>query len=280
MPVFDTPTSISVTIELGVGDLRVTATDRTDTVIEVRPSDPADESDMEAAAQVRVDFAHGELKVTGPKRLFDFSRKSRSVTVILELPSGSQVDAHFWMGKIQSSGPLGECKLKTTGDITLERTGPLRVHTGFGDIVAGAIAGAADISTASGKIRVGEIDGTAVVKNSNGDTAIDAVSGDVRVRNANGVIEVGRAGAGADLKTSNGAIRLGEVVSGSAVLHTAAGNLDIGIAEGTAAWLELTSGFGQVSNELDTTSGPGGDRTVEVRGRTSYGDITVHRSLV
>jgi hypothetical protein len=69
------------------------------------------------------------------------------------------------------------------------------------------------------------------------------------------------------------------VVRGSVVLGTAMGSLDIGIAEGTAAWLEVNTGFGHVHNLLENTTRPGEtDETVEVRGRTSYGDITIHRS--
>lgn len=279
MPNFETPQPISVTLELGVADVRIAASDRTDTVVDVRPSDQADDSDVKAAQQVQVDYANGVLRVTGPKRVFDFSKKTRSVDVTIELPSGSQLSAHLLMGDIRCAGRLGECRLKTTGNIWLERTGPLRLHTGFGHINADGITGDAEISTGSGRIQIGEIDGAAEVKNSNGDTAIDTVTGDVRVRNANGAIAIERAGAGADVKTSNGGIRLGEVVRGSVVLGTAAGDLDIGIAEGTAAWLEVNTGFGRVHNQLENTAGPGkSDRTVEVRGRTSYGDITIHRS--
>jgi hypothetical protein len=39
MPTFDTPEPIAVTIELVVSYVRITASDRTDTVVEVRPSD-------------------------------------------------------------------------------------------------------------------------------------------------------------------------------------------------------------------------------------------------
>ncbi|HEY7271795.1 MAG TPA: DUF4097 family beta strand repeat-containing protein [Actinoplanes sp.] len=279
MPNYETPEPISVTVELGVGNVRITASDRTDTVVEVRPSNENDESDVRAVEQVRVDHANGALRITGPKRTFDFSKKTKSVDVSIELPSGSQASAHMQLGEFRSAGRLGECTVKTTGDVWLERTGPLRLHTGFGRVTADAIAGNADISTGSGKIEIGEVQGTVVVKNSNGDTTIDVATGDVRVRNANGVIEVGRAGAGVDAKTSNGAIRLGEVVRGSVVLATAAGNVDIGIAEGTAAWLQVNTGFGHVHNQLETATRPGeADETVEVRGRTGYGDITIHRS--
>jgi DUF4097 and DUF4098 domain-containing protein YvlB len=279
MPSYETPEPITVTLELGVGNVRIAASDRTDTVVEVRPSDEADESDVQAAAQIRVDYTNGMLQVIGPKRVFDFSRKTRSVDVSIELPSGSQLSAHLQAGDVRSAGRLGECRLKTTGNVWLERTGPLRLHTGFGDITADGITGDAEISTGSGKIQIGEVEGAAVVKNSNGDTAIEAVTGDVRVRNANGAIEVERAGAGVDAKTSNGSIRLGEVVRGSVVLGTAMGNLDIGIADGTAAWLEVKTGIGQVRNQLENAAGPEeAAETVEVRGHTSCGDITIHRS--
>ena len=47
---------------------------------------------------------------------------------------------------------------------------------------------------------------------------------------------------------------------------TANGDLDIGIAEGTAAWLEVHTAFGQMRNLLDATGRPAEtDETVEVR---------------
>jgi len=281
MPNYETPEPISVTLELGVGHVRIAASDRTDTVVEVRPSDEADESDVKAAEQVRVDYTTGMLRITGPRaRAFDFSRKSRSVDVTIELPSGSQVSAEMQMGDFRSAGRVGECRLKTSaGNFSLERTGPLRLDTSAGHVTADSVTGNAEISTGSGKVQIGEVEGTAVVKNSNGITMIETVTGDVRVRAANGDIRVERAGAGVDVKTSMGSIRLGEIVRGSVVLGTAMGDLDIGIAEGTAAWLELNTGFGHVRNLLETATRPEeADETVEVRGRTSYGDITIHRS--
>ncbi|NMO54261.1 DUF4097 domain-containing protein [Actinoplanes sp. TBRC 11911] len=279
MPIFETPEPIAVDVELAVGFLRIAASDRTDTVVEVRPTDENDESDVQAAAQVRVDHTGGTLRITGPKRTFDFSKKTRSVDVSIELPSDSRLAAHLQMGDIRGAGRLGECRLRTTGIVAVERTGALHLHTGFGDVTAGVVAGNAEISTASGKVQIGEVDGTVDVKNSNGDSTIGTATGDVRVRNANGAIDIERAGAGVDAKSSNGAIRVGEVARGSVVLGTAVGNLDIGIAEGTAAWLEVNTGFGHVRNQLTNATAPDqAEQTVEVRGRTSYGDIIIHRS--
>ena len=281
MPKYETPEPISVTLELGTGNVRMTAGNRTDTVVEIRPSDEADESDVQAAQQVRADYANGMLRVTGPRPgPFDFSRKTRSVEVSIELPTGSQVSAQVLAGDFRWAGRLGECRLKTSfGNAWLEQTGPLHLHTGFGHVTADAVAGNAEISTGGGKIQIGEIEGTATVKTSNGDITLDAVTGDVHVRTANGDICVERAGADVDAKTSNGTIRLGEVARGSVALGTAAGNLDIGIAAGTAAWLQVNTGHGHVHNLLENATGPEeADETVEVRARTSYGDITIHRS--
>lgn len=281
MPTFETPEPISVALELGIGDVRIIAGDRTDTTVDIRPSDDTDESDVKAAQQVRVDYANGTLQITGPKvRPFDFSRKTRSVDVIVELPTGSQVSGELQAGDFRGTGRLGECRFKTAaGNVRLADTGPLRLDTSVGHVTADTVAGNAEISTSSGKVRLGAVTGDAVIKNSNGDTEIDAVTGDVRVRAANGDISLDRAGASVDAKTSNGNIRLGEVVRGSVVLATAMGDLEIGIAEGTAAWLEVNTGFGHVRNLLEQAAAPEAtDQTVEVRGRTSYGDVVIRRA--
>lgn len=280
MPVFDTPASINVVIEVAVADVRVTASDRTDTVVEVRPSNAASPSEAEAAAQVRVDYADGVLRVIGPKHTFDFSRQSRSVEVTVDLPTGSGVTAEVQAGGFTGAGRFGATRIKTAaGHLRVEHTGSLHLKTSAGDVTVGRVTGTADVSTGSGRIRIGEIDGTGTVKNSNGETHIDAVSGDVRIRSANGDIRIEHAGAGVDAKTSHGNVRIGEVVRGKATLGTSMGDLVIGIAEGTAAWLEVDTSFGKVENGLTGALSPEeADETVEVRGRTSFGDIRIHRS--
>jgi hypothetical protein len=68
-------------------------------------------------------------------------------------------------------------------------------------------------------------------------------------------------------------------MSGSVVMETSGGALDLGIREGSAAWLDVSSTYGTVDVSLDTCDGPArSDQTVEVRAHTSYGDIVIHRS--
>jgi len=281
MPLFETPEPISVTVELGLGDLRVVASDRTDTLVEVLPSNPAKKADVAAAAETRVEYAGGMLVVKAPSRwLYSFrGAGSESVDVRIDLPAGSHLDAKVGAGPIRSTGRVGNCRAKTgVGEIRLDETDALEASTGAGEISVGAATGRADVSTGTGALRIGSVSGAATVKNSNGDTWIGDVGGDLRVASANGSIVVDRAGSTVVAKTANGDVRLGEIVHGAVVAQTAVGQVDIGVLDGVAAWLDLNTRFGHVNNHLEATERPAaGQDSVEIRGRTSFGDITVRR---
>jgi DUF4097 and DUF4098 domain-containing protein YvlB len=278
MPAFATPEPISVTIELSLGDARIIASDRTDTVIEVRPRDDSKASDIKAAEQTRVEYSSGRLLVKTTQRSF-FGRGS-SVDVTIELPTGSHVQGDSGMGEFGCEGHLGECRFKTgMGNIHLDHTGGLHLKTGMGNIAVDRASDDADVTTGSGEVRIGHIGGAAVIKDSNGDTVVGEVTGDLRVKSANGRISIDRAHASVIAKTANGNIRIGEVMRGAIVLETAAGELEVGIREGTATWLDLSSHYGRVRNSLDEADSPEqSEATVEIRARTSYGDIKIHRA--
>jgi hypothetical protein len=283
MPTFDTPEPISVTVELGVGDLRIVASDRTDTMVEVRPTDPAKKADVTAAEQTRVEYAGARLLIKAPKswRQYTFRGGGESVDVQVELPAGSQLRGENGVAALRCRGRLGECRFKTgVGDIQLERAGAVQLRTGVGDITVERAGGDTELTTGSGSVRVDGIDGAAVVKNSNGDTWIGRVTGDLRVNAANGRISVDQAGATVAAKSANGDVRLGEVAHGAVLAQTAMGKVEIGIRDGVAAWLDLHTRFGNVRNDLDATARPEpGEDAVEVRARTAFGDITIRRSL-
>lgn len=279
MPTFDSPEPISVTLDLVVGDARIIAGDRTDTVVEVRPTDESKEIDRKVADQTRVEFAGGKLLVKAPRQRAIFG-KPGSIDVVIELPAGSQVHGKSAMAALRTEGRLGDCKVKTSlGDIAIDQAGSLDLNTSAGDITVERSAGHADVTTGTGALRLGAIDGPAVVKNSNGATSISEVTGDLRVNAANGDITIGVAHADVEAKTANGSIRVGEVVRGSVDLKTALGELEIGIREGTAAWLDVSSTAGSLRNSLDTADGPDQSKeTVEVHARTSLGDIVIRRA--
>jgi hypothetical protein len=281
MPSYETPEPIVANIEPGVGNVLVIAADRTDTVVEVRPTDEADESDVRAARQTTVEFSAGTLTVKGPRnKPFDWTNKTRSIDVTVELPAGSTLLGNTGVGDVRTQGRLGEVRYKTgAGHFQIEHTGELHLHTGVGNVLVDMIEGNADVSTSSGRLRIGELSGTGTLKNSNGATEIGGASGSVRVRSANGDITVEHAGDAVDAKTANGAVRVLDAVRGTHTLETSMGDIEIGVHEGTAAWLDVHTKFGRVRNEMaEATSPDGSAETAEVRASTAFGDITVHRS--
>ncbi|CAL9389528.1 hypothetical protein SUDANB95_01223 [Actinosynnema sp. ALI-1.44] len=280
MPIFATPEPIAVTLELIVGPTRITASDRTDTVVQVRPGNPNREGDVKAAEQTRVEFENGRLLVKTPKPRGIFN-KGGSVEVTVELPSGSSVRGDTALGDLEARGRFGEFRFRSaTGNLSVDRTGPLRLRTAMGNVAVNHVDGEADVLTGSGDLRVERVDGDAVLRNSNGRTNVGEVAGELRVKSANGDISVDLGHRDVTATTASGSIRVNEVVRGKVVLETSVGQLEIGIRNGTAAWLDLGSVLGAVHNSLEAASGPDpATETVEVRGRTAYGDIVVRRAI-
>ncbi|MGW2387830.1 DUF4097 family beta strand repeat-containing protein [Streptomyces sp. NPDC001658] len=278
MPVFDTPVPISVNAHVGAGSIRFTAADRLDTVVEVLPRDPKRDKDVRAAEQTEVTYASGVLTVRTKERRMIGPSGLADVTV--ELPTGSHVEMTGAWAQVLSEGRLGEVRLKTsTGDVRLDVTGPLQLTVTHGSIVVDRVEGRAEITTSSGNMRIGLVDGPAVLKNSHGTTTVGAVTGDLRVRGTNGAVDIARATASVTGTATNGSLRVGEVSSGDVQLETSNGSIEIGIREGTAAWLDVSSNRGQVRNALAASEAPEHtEDTVKVRARANWGNIDVLRA--
>ncbi|MFF5973363.1 DUF4097 domain-containing protein [Streptomyces sp. NPDC012769] len=280
MPSFDTPEAISVTARVEAGSIQFVAGDRTDTVVEVQPRNPKKDLDVRTAGQTEVSYASGLLTVKTPKsNLFG---RTGVVDVTVELPAGSRIDLTGAWTQVLGEGPLGEVRVKTSsGDARFDTTGPLDLTASHGSITVDRVDGPAEVTTSSGSVRVGLVDGSAVLKNSHGTTTVGAVTGELKVSGAHGDIEIGRAEDSVTATTAHGTLRVGEVASGTVQLETNYGAIEVGVREGTAAWLDVSAGSGQVRNGLDLTEAPDTtDGSVKVRARTRHGNIDIRRAKV
>src|SRR3954469_13844260 len=279
MPTFDTPKPITATIDLGLGDVRIRATDTDTTVVEVQPSDASSEKDRKAAELTRVEYAHGQLVVKASKLRTWLTRDGGSIDVTIELPAGSHVHGGLAAADVHGVGRLGQTQIKTgLGRVQLDEVETLHLKSGTGDITVGRVTGHADVTAGSGDVRARVLDSTAVVKNSNGDIWIGVAEGDLRVNAANGSIVVDVAKGGVVAKSANGDVRVREVVHGSVVAETRLGDVEVGIREGTAAWLDVNATAGRVVNSLEAADAPeGSSDTDEVRARTTVGEIVIRR---
>jgi DUF4097 and DUF4098 domain-containing protein YvlB len=280
MPTFETPQPIAITVDLFVGHVEIIASDRTDTVVEVRPSDPAKKEDVRAVQETEVDFAAGNLTVKAPTgwKMYTLPRAwhTPSIEVTIEVPTGSRLHGTSNVGRFLVTGELGQCELKSSlGDMQLEKAGPLELHTG-GNITIDQVVSRASITTGTGIVRIREIDGSAVVKNSNGETTIREIAGDLQVKAANGNITVERPRGSVTAKTANGNIRIGDASRGTLQLETSLGELEVGIHPGSAAYLDVSTKYGALQNLMETADQPAqSEETVHVYARTSFGNIII-----
>lgn len=194
MPTFATPAPISADVDIIFGNVTFRAGDRTDTVVEVRPVDPAWDLDVQAAEQVVIEFTDGKLQVRHPKLRTLFSKKYGEVAVLIELPTGSDLQGYTAKGNYVVDGEVGACQLKT----------------------------------ANGDIQVGEVAGDFRAKSATGNISVDVARAAVNARTASGDIRVGRLGTGAaDLYTATGEIAIGVPAGIAARLdaHTSIGRV-------------------------------------------------------
>ncbi|MFF0072940.1 DUF4097 domain-containing protein [Streptomyces sp. NPDC005494] len=278
MPSFDTPEPISATAHVDAGSIQFTAGDRVDTVVEVRPRDPKRDQDVRAADQTEATYSAGVLTIRTPKpNLFG---RTGTVDVTVDLPAGSGIDVSGAWVQVLGEGRLGEARVKTSsGDVRLDATGPLRLKASHGSITVDRVEGTAEITTSSGSMRVGLLDGPAVLKNSHGSITVGAATGELRANGANGDIDIRRAEASVTAATAHGTLRVGEVVCGTVQLETSYGSIEVGVRDGTAAWLDAHSAAGQVRNTLTASGTPEeSEDTVRIRARTRHGNIDIRRA--
>ena len=285
---FNTPSPIAVAFDLYVADVRFAVSDRADTIVEVSPSNPNKAADVKAAENTRVEYddATRTLSIVSRKPLNRFvnfsSKRPESINVVIQLPTDSDVRGEADLGDFQADGVLGNVVFKTDfGAIHLAETGPLNLRSGFGAITVEGVSGSAEVRTGSGDIRVGAVDGTAEVSNDNGKVRVGVVTGPAIVKCSNGSVSVDRALSDITAESSNGEVRIGEVARGKVSATSKNGSVEVGVREGSAAWLELNTSVGRVYSELDSSDAPEADEPVdrvEVRASTKLGDVTIRRA--
>lgn len=276
MPTFATPEPIAATVEVAGAQVRVTASDRTDTVVLVEPVNTASRKDVKVAEKTKVDFAGGQLsvKTTTP------GDKNGSVAITIDLPAGSGLAAYLAHSEVHADGSLGQCELHmASGQVQLDRINALQANIAAGEVAVGHIAGRADIDGGAFAMRIGEVKGTVGFSNSGGQAWIGHASADLDLGSASGDFDIDRADGSVTATTSSGAIRIGRMTSGQAKLTNASGNIEVGISEGTAASIDAGSERGAVHNFVASPAEPGPtEAKVSVHARTRHGDITIQRT--
>jgi DUF4097 and DUF4098 domain-containing protein YvlB len=258
MPTFATPGPIAATVQVAGARVRVTVSDRTDTVVLVEPIDAASRSNVKVANKTKVEFAGGQLSV----KTTAAGDKNGSVAITIDLPAGSSLVAYLAHSAVQADGSFGDCELHVaSGRVQLERIDALQANIAGGEVTIGHVAGRANVDGSAGQVRIGH------------------ASADLDLSTGSGGFDIGRADGSITAKTASGAIRIGRMANGQAKLMSGSGNIEVGIGEGTAASIDANSEQGAVHNFVASQANADpSDQKVMVYARTRHGDIIIQRA--
>ena len=235
----------------------------TDTVVEVRPRDESRPSRRQGGR-------------AGPRRLPQrhACRDEQSRVLVSAQGSGRSSMSHC------RKGPAWMCRSRRRRSRADGRVRRLQACVGERRLLAvESVAGNIKADTASGAVAVDVVKGAAVIATASGDATIGDLDGDVKFRAASGSLTVRRLHGNVNAQTASGDVTVATAVNGGVSVQTSSGELVVGIAEGTAAQLDLRTGSGEVRNSLTPSGGPAdGDETLVVHARTGSGDVVVQRA--
>ena len=266
MATHHTPGTASLRINIAAGSVEITATETSDTVVNVEPLNRAarDLIDSVKERERTLSETEHEVIVETPDR----GRRSRwfgdspPFRIEITAPSRSSVEVNSASADITCTGTCGEVNVRSaSGDASFpDVEGDATTKTASGDLSFGRIAGRARLQSVSGDV---------AIRNPIGSTTATTVSGDVKVDNASDSLA---------LKTVSGDIHVGSC-GPDVNLHTVSGDVEIGVGSGARVWMDLQSMSGETSSDLDISgSRAGGNADVEIRARSVSGDIRVLRA--
>ena len=167
---------------------------------------------------------------------------------------------------------------------TVPHSAGVKIKTASADAKLDGRFGPLGVNSVSGDVRLrGEVDGPTNLKTVSGDADLDRVEGDLSAHTVSGDLRIGPVTGSTDLKTVSGDIRLQSVVAGDVRFTSVSGDIEIGIAQGSAVDVDAGSTSGDLSSEVPLASEPlpgEGESapTVVLRGRTVSGDVKVFRA--
>ncbi|MEU8639184.1 DUF4097 family beta strand repeat-containing protein [Amycolatopsis sp. NPDC048633] len=179
MQTFATPAPITAVLDFPAGRVRLVATDRTDTTVDVRPADAGKNRDVKAAGQTTVTYADGVLRVHAPQGGNQYFGPSGAIEVTVGLPADSRVEATTAGSELDGTGRLGDVTFDGAyRHIKLDEAASVHLTATDGDVEIGRLEGPAEISTARGDIRIGEaVRGMVTLTTQSGSIAVGAAPG-------------------------------------------------------------------------------------------------------
>jgi DUF4097 and DUF4098 domain-containing protein YvlB len=179
MHTFTTPAPVTAILDIPAGRIQLIAADRADTTAEVRPADPASSRDAKAAEQTQVTYADGVLRIEAAPARNRILGNSGTVEVTVQLPAGSRIQAKAASAELRAAGRLGDTTVEAAqATVKIDEAASAHLTLQAGDVTAGRLGGATQITTGKGTITITEAtSGTLELATQDGSITVTAAAG-------------------------------------------------------------------------------------------------------
>lgn len=279
MHTFDTPEPVRLRVELSEGTITVLAEETDTTTVELTP-ESAGGAAAELIDRATVEQRGSEIVVLVPKARGGLFRRGYGIRATIHVPLTSAVNAESASADMELLGVLGDVRASTgSGDIRIEHASNGTVRTGSGDVSIGTVNGTCSVKSGSADVSIELVAGNCDLVTGSGDVVIDTIGGRLAVKSGSGDVIVKSGDGDVDAMAGSGDLTLRRVRHGKVKAKTGSGDIAIGVATGTAAYLDIMTMSGDVRSELDGAQGPGdGDPTVEISVMSGSGDVVLQRA--
>jgi hypothetical protein len=279
MHTFQTPAPVRLRVEIPKGRIMVVAEETAETRVELTAIN-GDAATRAWIAEAEVTQSGDEIVVRVPKARLGLFGMGGSIEARVHAPLNSAATLSTGAGRIETTGRLGAVDASSgSGTIRLDDSASARARTGSGDITIAASAGSVEAKTGSGRITVGKVGADARITTGSGQAELAEAAGDARLSTGSGDIEIGQAGDSLEAFAASGNVQVRRADHGRLRAKTISGQVSIGVANGAAALLDITTMSGRVNSHLETAGPPAeGEKYVELIISTMSGNVNLSRA--
>ncbi|MDP9317628.1 MAG: DUF4097 domain-containing protein [Actinomycetota bacterium] len=276
---FATPEPVDLKVELSTGEINITASDTSVTTVELEAIH-GDNYAKDLIANARVEQHGTKISVIMPKNKGGFFGRKGQVRAKIAIPHESNLKIDTGSADLEARGRFAQANVNSgSGDIEIEQIASGDLKAGSGDVDVENVVASVKVKTGSGDVKLGPIGGSGDIMAGSGDVVLDAVEGSLKVKTGSGDVVLKAGGVRVDAMAGSGDLLIQHVNRGEVLAKTGSGDVTIGVAQGTAAYLDIQTVTGDVTSSLDSTESPlDGDATVAINVISGSGDVVLQRA--
>jgi hypothetical protein len=279
MHTFETPGPVDLQVELQRGQLTVVAEHTAVTTVDLRPLG-GDSDAVRLIDSARVEQRGNAIVVLLPRGKSGLFRHTAGIEARIVVPTDSAARLETASADIETRGRLGSVAVQTgSGDVSLDQVADVLIRTGSGDVRLDRSTGSCSVKSGSADVSLGSVQGDADISSGSGDVEIESVGANLRVKTGSGDLVLHKAGDAVDAMAGSGDVVLKHINHGRVKAKTGSGDIAIGVADGTAAYLDIMTVTGDVHSDLDASGAPTADDvTVDINVSSGTGDVVLQRA--